>query len=587
MHTWFILKLLRIAFAVLWAGSLAAQTLSITDMPQGPLGLHARVLYEHESALGIDAVLAPQLQQQFQPGERAVLNGGIGARPAWVHLQVNNGQAQALVMRLAVGTTWLDHLDVFLVQEQRVLASWKTGDEVAGAPGLQAGIGFEFDMPFPPGSSDIYLRAESVDPLVLPIALRIPAQADQDRAWVHYSYGLLYGFLIALIAYNGMLFIGLKDRSYLYYAGYLIAMIGMNMAYTGHGLAWLWPGQVALQRYAILGLMVAFGSSGLLFAGRLLALKEHAPGVQRALSRFSVAVIAAFALCVVLGSHRGAVVVAFAFAAAFTVLMLVLGVLTVRQQRASGRYFLWAVSFGTLGAMSTLLAVLCTIGFSTMTFRGAEIGVSLEAALLALALAAQMRQHQRASVRAEHLANHDPLTGLYNRRAFLERLYPVWATAKRGNRPLSLILLDLDHFKRINDVHGHDVGDLTLQQSAQLLFKSCRAGDLLARWGGEEFVLLLPEADLEQARAFAERLRLQFEETSVAAGATALTVTASFGVAQLGAHAHPQELIKDADVALYEAKHAGRNRVCVAPPQPTDAAGAPAQSSLASSINTL
>jgi len=564
VRTWFVLKLLWIASALLLAGPLAAQTLSLADLPAGPLGQHAGVLLERDSALGIDAVLAPQMQQQFQPGAHSVLSLGIGAQPAWVHLAVNNPQTQALAMRLAAGTTWLDHLDVFLVQQQRVLASWKTGDEVGGAPGLQAGIGFEFDMLFPPGQSDIYLRAQSVDPFVLPIALRTPAQADADRMWVHYSYGVLYGFLIALIAYNSMLFVGLRDRSYLYYAGYLIAMIGMNMAYTGHGLAWLWPGQVAVQRYVILGLMVAFGSSGLLFAGRLLALKAHAPGVYRALSLFSPAVMAAFTVCVVLDSHHGAVVVAFAFAAAFTVLLLLLGVLTVRHQRAFGQYFLWAVSFGALGSMSTTLAVLGYIGFSAMTYRAAEIGVSLEAALLALALAAQMRQHQHASVRAEHLANHDPLTGLYNRRAFFEQASPVWSTAKRRARPLSLILLDLDHFKQVNDLHGHDMGDMTLQQSAQLLSRSCRLGDLLARWGGEEFLLLLPETDLAQACAFAERLRQQFEATPMEGGPTPLAVTASFGVAQLGAHANLEELIKNADVALYKAKRAGRNQVCAA-----------------------
>ena len=586
MHTWFVLKLLRFISAWLVVGPLAAQTLSLTDLPRGPLGQHAAVLLERGAPLGIEAALAAQMQRQFQPGGPAVLNLGVGARPAWVHLAVHNPQAQALGMRLAVGTTWLDHLDVYLVQQQRVLASWKTGDEVGDAPGLQTGIGFEFDLQFPPGHSDIYLRAESVDPLVLPVALRTLAQAEQDRRWVHYSYGLLYGFLIALIAYNGMLFAGLKDRSYLYYAAYLIAMISMNAAYTGHGLSWLWPGQLALQRYAILGLMVAFGSSGLLFADRLLALKDHSPGVHRALSRSSLVVIAAYALCVLLGSHQGAVVVAFAYAAAFTVVMLLLGVLTVRKQRASGRYFLWAVSFGAVGAMSTTLAVLGYIGFSTMTFRAAEIGVSLEAALLALALAAQMRQHQHASVRAEHLANHDPLTGLYNRRAFASQVHPVWSTAKRGARPLSLILLDLDHFKQINDVHGHAMGDLTLRQSARLLSKSCRAGDLLARWGGEEFVLLLPEADLEQACAFAERLRQRFAATPITAGAASeLTVTASFGVAQLGNHENLEALIKDADVALYKAKNAGRNQVVAA--DLTAALDAPVQRSAAASVDSL
>lgn len=561
----FVLRLLWLVSAVLAAGSLNAQTLSLADLPRGPLGQHARVLIERDRALGIEDALAAPTQPLFQAGGPAVLNLGIGARPVWVHLAVHNPQTQALAMRLAVGTTWLDHLDVYLVQQQRVLARWNTGDEVTGAPGLQAGIGFEFEMQFPPGRSDIYLRAEARDPLVLPIALRTPAQADQDRMGVHYSYGLLYGFLIALIAYNGMLFVGLKDRSYLYYAGYLVAMISMNLAYTGHGLSWIWPGQLAVQRYAILALMVAFGSSGLLFADRLLALKDHSPGVHRALSRFSLAVMAVFAGCVALGSQRGAVAVAFAYAMAFTVLMLLLGLLTVHKQRASGRYFLWAVSFGAVGAMSTTLAVMGYIEFSALTYRAAEIGVSLEATLLALALAAQMRQHQYASMQAQHLANHDPLTGLFNRRAFFSRVYPLWSTAKRGERPLSLILLDLDHFKQINDMHGHAAGDLTLRQCARLLTKSCRAGDLLARWGGEEFVLLLPEADLEQARAFAERLRQQFAATPIPVGAaSALTVTASFGVAQMGVHENVEALIKDADEALYQAKHAGRNQVFVA-----------------------
>lgn len=560
----FALKLLSTVFAILLAMPLAAQPLSLTALPQGQLMPDTSVWFESGAALGIEAIQTPQIQQQFKPGGPAVLSLGIGAQPTWVHLQVNNPQAQALTRHLIVGTTWLDHLDVFLVQQQRVVASWKTGDEVVDAPGLQPGIGFELDIAFPPGPSDIYLRAESADPLILPITLRTPAQAEQGRAWAHYSYGFLYGFLIALMAYNGMLFVGLKDRIYLYYAGYLMAMIGMNMAYTGHGLSWFWPGQLALQRYAIPGLIVLFGSSGLLFASRLLALAKFSPAAHRALSLFSLAAMAVFAVCVGLGSHRGVAVLDFVFAVVFNVLMLLFGMLAVAQRQASGRYFLWAVSFGILGAGVTTLTVLGWIGFSTVTFRALEIGVSLEATLLALALAAQMREHKQASVLAKHQASRDPLTGVYNRRAFLDRAHALWSTAVRNGRPLSVIMLDLDHFKRINDTHGHAVGDQALVHSAQLLSDACRSGDVLARWGGEEFVLLLPETELAKASAFAERLRQQFVNNPIIVDLGLLAVTASLGVQQRADHGSLDELIKDADKALYQAKHRGRNQIFAA-----------------------
>jgi diguanylate cyclase (GGDEF)-like protein len=252
---------------------------------------------------------------------------------------------------------------------------------------------------------------------------------------------------------------------------------------------------------------------------------------------------------------------AFGFFGIFTVSMVYLGLLTVHNRRIAGRYFLAAVVFGMLGGGSTFLVVLGLIPFNTLTYHALELGIILEATLLALAVAHELRRHQQATLRAEHLASHDPLTALHNRRAFLERAQALWSTAERGHRPLSMILMDLDFFKQINDTHGHAVGDQALIQSAQLLYRACRAGDVLARWGGEEFILLLPETDIEQACAFAERLRQQIAEQEVPTEHRTLHLTASFGVAQRDVHANVEALIKSADVALYAAKHAGRNRV--------------------------
>ena len=160
------------------------------------------------------------------------------------------------------------------------------------------------------------------------------------------------------------------------------------------------------------------------------------------------------------------------------------------------------------------------------------------------------------------LSNTDFLTGLMNRRAFFTHARQQFAVALRYRRDLSLILLDVDHFKRINDVYGHQAGDTVLCTLAQLCTQLHRKVDLLARYGGEEFLLLLPEADKVQGCAVAEKLRqaIEFHDFVLEDG-DCLKVTASFGVASLNNETSIDNLIRAADCALYEAKNCGRNKV--------------------------
>ncbi|MBK8594380.1 MAG: diguanylate cyclase [Holophagales bacterium] len=156
------------------------------------------------------------------------------------------------------------------------------------------------------------------------------------------------------------------------------------------------------------------------------------------------------------------------------------------------------------------------------------------------------------------LATTDPLTGAANRRHFDETLALQVEQARRYGEPLSLVLLDLDHFKAINDEYGHARGDEVLSEVSHRLQESLRVTDRLARWGGEEFAALLPHCDAAAALATAEKLRAVVSAPSPSG---AWTVTASFGVAQLRPGEGPEELMKRADAALYDAKAAGRNAV--------------------------
>lgn len=170
--------------------------------------------------------------------------------------------------------------------------------------------------------------------------------------------------------------------------------------------------------------------------------------------------------------------------------------------------------------------------------------------------------------RIADLAITDELTGCYNRRHFMERAELELLRARRYGLPMSLILLDADDFKSVNDTHGHQCGDHLLREMALQCRASLRGTDVLARFGGEELLALLPQTDLAGALAIAERIRHRVQALTVLWQGEPVGATVSLGVAALHAgHASVDALIRDADLALYEAKRAGRNRVQGAPVQ--------------------
>lgn len=530
-----------------------------------PLGSHLSLLDTAEP-ISLEAAIKAREAGEFRPSQQAVPRFGIGTPPHWIYLPLHNPAKQPLKRTLQLGEAWIDQVDVYLLSDGHLLQQLRAGDGRRRLLQATPGMGYLLELQLPPGRSELYAQVYTADPLILPVQLLSDSALQQARTANNYSYGALYGFLLALLAYNLMLYAGLKDRNHLNYSIYLGAFILLNLSYTGHAGAWLWPDSLFLKRYANPFLMNAIAWLGLHFARHFLALNTHTPRLARAVMYGASFAILLQVLCASLGLHAQALWVAFASVLIYSLLMVLLGIVSLRRGQTAARYFLAATLFGMLGTALTDLSVWGLIPFTTLTYRAVDIGILLEATLLALALAYQMRQHQRARRQAETLARIDPLTGLLNRRAFLEQGNALWGQAIRHELPLTLIMLDLDHFKNINDQHGHDMGDNSLIATAQLLTQQCRTGDILARWGGEEFLLLLPQTTLQDALVLAERLRQAIAALALEDAHGKIALSASFGVIAREQQAQLEQLINAVDEHLYQAKQNGRNRVCGPPP---------------------
>jgi two-component system cell cycle response regulator len=171
-------------------------------------------------------------------------------------------------------------------------------------------------------------------------------------------------------------------------------------------------------------------------------------------------------------------------------------------------------------------------------------------------------EQSKAREHLQFLATHDELTSIWNRRAILDLFHRQWELALRSEKTIGLMMIDIDHFKRINDSYGHLCGDAVLQEVASRMQKTLRAADLAGRYGGEEFIAFFPDSDEEQVQSCAERFRDSIAATPVLAEGLSLEITISAGTVVADPRFHGvRQALAAADAALYDAKRAGRNRV--------------------------
>lgn len=515
---------------------------------------------------GGERLTAAQAQERVAQGglrhpSGPVISRGMGSEPLWLVVDVLNPGPDPVTRRLSIEIGWLESVEFHHLAGDRILARAREGDALPVAERTSGAHWPRFDARFPSGESRLLIRVATDDPLLVPLYMESLARAASDARTTWLIYGFVYGAVFALMAFNFVLFLCLGHRRHLFYTLYLLGFLAMNLSYTGIGMLFLWPGAAAWQQWAPVLFMVAFGVTGLAFGAHFLGVARHQPRFFRVVVGLGVVFGLAVPLAMALERQSLASLLAFSFIPLFGLSMLYMGVTALSRQPRTALLFVLATTASVLGALVSSLTVWGWLPHTRLGFHAVELGMVIDAILLALALAEQVRLNQQARESAEAAARIDPLTGLANRRGFADVGLPLWALARRNGRPLSVLMIDLDNFKTVNDRHGHALGDELLRQLARRLEANARQGDLLARWGGEEFVVLTPDTDLAGAHTVAENLRNAARRVSVPADGERVSVTLSIGNASITEHtASLNALIDEADQQLYRAKEQGRDR---------------------------
>ncbi|MEO4045583.1 diguanylate cyclase [Pseudomonas sp. CAU 1711] len=599
--------LLALCLALLGGQAMAAPTLLLQGDSGRELNGQIELLEDVGGRLSIADMADPGVQQRFQPSQdRASV--GQSANPWWIKLQLQRAADAPSRWWLEIGAVTQLDLQLYLPDGRGGWRMRQSGERVGFAEGRDHDYRrMILELPelgttpttfylrsFDPAGNSFPLRAWQLDDL--------QQQAGEENL----ALGLVYGIIAALLLYNLFIFFSLRDAAYFWYvlttAGALLMIVSMS----GHGFQYLWPeGPVPfwLDRITLPSL---WGFCACRFTQTLLQTRQHVRWAHHLLSLACACYVIAIALDA-FGLRGGA---AWLIALlSLTSIPAALGSAMIRWRQGYFPALLYLFGYGLiLGSIS--LALMRATGLlqpATWNAYVFPLAVAAESILFSFALAyrIQMLKQEKALAvlqadrektarlaqiqasanelqeavrlrtaelalanqqlcereqRLQHAAFHDPLTELPNRRYLIERAEVALADAQRRNESVALMLVDLDHFKPINDKYGHDAGDLLLRTIGQRLREHVRANDMVARLGGDEFAVLVcgPEAR-QHAQEIAARLLAELARP-VLYGANRLAVTISIGGALYPQHASQfTGLYKAADEAMYRAKQKGRS----------------------------
>ncbi len=595
-------RMLAWLFALLLAAWLpgVASAQQVLQLQPGldDIQLSPYLAYRHDSG-GVDD--ADDAFRRLAAGEFAPLPGQseFGFQPGayWFHARVVNRDPAETRWILVQQYALSDYIDLYVRYADGRVVHQAGGDHRPFDARSISDRHPNFQFALPAGQPvELLVRVQSESSMQVPLALLTPTAFAGLARDAQLAIGVYYGILLALFFYNAVLWLMLRDGSYFWYLFHLSAFGMVLFTLNGLGFEYLWPNSAWMTDKSV-PLSICLALIGMQqFARTFLELKKRFPRGNQV----SIALIGFFVLLGIASlwlPYRVATPIAARAVLVGVLWIAVAGVVVVRRGYVPARLFMLAWSMFLLG---TTLFTLIAFGAMPKTFYteyGVQIGSAAEMLLLSIALGNRYAALRRENARITEEANQklerkvaqrtqevrsalvqleeahgrlrdssrrDGLTGLYNRTYFHEAFEKMLAEGRRSHRAVSLLMIDLDHFKKINDAYGHLVGDDCLRCTSNTMAEALAPhGALLARFGGEEFIAALPGMDLAQASAVAEELRQSLNRRPCVSGDLVIPVSASIGVhsVDVAAKNSIESALQVADQALYAAKAEGRDCV--------------------------
>jgi len=534
---------------------------------------------------------------RFAPLPNGDASFGFQTGAFWFHVEVTNTNASEQRWLLVQQYALSDRVDIYARYPGGRTVHHAGGDTF---PFEQRSIRYRhpnFWLDLPTGQPvDLLVRVQSQSSMQVPLFLYTPAAFAELSRDGQLGIGIYYGILVALFFYNLVLWLVLRDGSYFWYLFHITAFGLVLFTLNGLGFEYFWPHSTWLADKSV-PLSVCLAQIGMQqFARTFLGLHTR----WRLGDRISKGIIAFFVLLGIAATQLPYhVATPIASAAVFPSILwiAVITLVVVRSGYRPAKVFLLAWAMFLLGTGIFVALAFGLLPKTFMTEYGVQIGSALEMLLLSVALGyryaalrnenerivrdaknqleeqvitrtAELRQAMSELESAHHRLREssrlDGLTDLYNRTHFREAFEHLLSQSRNSRRPISLLMIDLDHFKRINDTYGHLVGDDCLRCTSNTLAETLRPhGALLARFGGEEFIAALPGMGLGEASVVAEELRQALRANPCRSGELEIAVSASIGVhcVDLEARDSLESALQVADQALYTAKAEGRDCV--------------------------
>ncbi|MGV8843533.1 MAG: sensor domain-containing diguanylate cyclase [Pseudomonas sp.] len=412
-------------------------------------------------------------------------------------------------------------------------------------------------------TSTLYLRSYSYSHQWFSVEILDEQASRRALISINTDIALMVGMLLALVFYNGLLYFATSKKENIYYSLYLIS--GLVWIALSYGLISSMFDVYGIAVFKLNISLITMPIFLLLFMMAIFETKGHYPTEHRCLQ----ALLAILTGTLIWGFFdiTAALKPASTLAALMMVVTFSVSISLYRKGNPLVKFFLLGHSFFVVFNGIAVLFYKGLIAPSYLSSHGVGIGIVLEALTLAFIISYRIKileDIRSSQAELKKQAATDPLTKLYNRRFFFSEADYLLELAKNNHAPLSVLVIDIDHFKRVNDTYGHSCGDEVIIQLAHILKKHSRSKDLVARFGGEEFVMLLPEADMQEAIRCAERIRAAVEALEVTVNADDIVrSTISIGIAKvITEHETIEAALDRADKALYHAKNTGRNRIC-------------------------